>query len=93
MWSGTGGHKWNLFVSLLHFLVTLEHLLFFTSPPRPASLHIPAITAALILLLLLVLALGMREQLVTKEMEWRSAEGFDVWRMTGPQACLPPDNP
>ena len=20
-------------------------------------------------------------------------EGFDVWRMTGPQACLPPDNP
>jgi hypothetical protein len=70
MWSGTGGQEKNLAESLLRFLLTLEHLLFFTSPMRLASLHIPAITAALILLLLLVLALGMREQLFTKETEW-----------------------
>lgn len=29
----------------------------------------------------------------SKEIDWWRAEGFDVWRTTGPQACLPPDNP
>jgi hypothetical protein len=68
MWSGTGGQEKNLAESLLRFLLTFLRLFFV----RWRLWHFTgaAMTAALILLLLSVLALGMREQLFTKETDW-----------------------
>ncbi len=68
MWSGTGGQEKNLAASFLRFFFTLLRLFFVAW--RLGNFTGAAISAALILLLLLVLALGMRQQPFTKETEW-----------------------
>ena len=88
---GTAGQEKNLAAIFLRFLLTFLRLYFFAR--RVKSFLAPAKTAALILLLLLVLALGMSQQPFTKGMMPCQAGGFNVFGVTGPQACLPSNHP
>jgi hypothetical protein len=67
MWSGTGGQEKNQAASLWRLLFNFLRLFFV--PWRLGNFAGAAMTAALILSLLVVLALGMRQQPFTKETE------------------------